>query len=370
MTVERPAAAPKVVIVTPVYNGARFLAEAIESVLAQTYANWVYLLVDNGSTDETFAIAERYAARDSRIRAFRMPHLPIVHNWNRAFGLIDEDAAYVKELHADDLLMPRCLAEFVALMERHPTVGIVSSLCLYDEAVSNVGLPTAATRFNGQDIIRNTLLGEYYVFGGPSQVMLRHEVVRAFAPAVYDPTLRHPDVDLWYRILDRYEFGFVHEILSCERTHDETQTNTFAAHYSTLALEWLCFLRLYGPRYMDAATYRRGHRRLLNEYRRRVARRMVGGGGRDYWRYHARHLRRYGYHLTIADLAIGAGAELGRWLADAGHAASSSAKLADKATRRLRSRLWATLDRSRRMMSARHRVLRQPFYRALSVDSE
>jgi glycosyltransferase involved in cell wall biosynthesis len=370
MTPAATGVGPKVAVVTPVYNGARFLADAIESVLAQSYATWTYLIADNGSTDGTFAIAERYAVRDRRIRAVRLPHLPIVDNWNRLFGLVEDDAVYVKELHADDLLMPNCLAELVALMERHPGAGMASSYCLYDAAVSNVGLPLGADLVAGHDVIRSTVLGEYYVFGGPSQVMIRHDVIRELKPVAYDRMLRHPDIDFWYRILERHDFGFVHQVLSCERTHDETQTNTFSAHYSTLALEPLCFLRHYGARYLDPASYRRRHRELLSEYRRRIARRMVGGAGLDYWRYHARHLERYGYRLSIGDLAVGAGVEIGRWLTDASHATSSRVKLAEKAKRRLRRRLVVSAERARRLLSARHLVLRQPFYRALSAGSD
>jgi glycosyltransferase involved in cell wall biosynthesis len=357
---------PKVAIVTPVYNGARFLADAIESVLAQTYADWTYLVCDNGSTDDSFAIAERYAARDHRIRVMRLPHLPIIDNWNRLFGLIEDDAVYVKELHADDLLMPDCVAELVRLMERHPTAGLASSYCMYDATVSNLGLPHGSELLPGHDVIRHTLLGEYYVFGAPSQVMIRYDAIRAMQPAVYDRTVRHPDLDLWYRILERHDFGFVHRVLSCERTHADTQTNTFSAHYTTLALEHFCFLRHYGLRYLDAADYRLGHRRLLMEYRRRIARRMVGGGGLDYWRYQARHLARYGYRLTLADLAVGVGVEISRWLTDAGHAAASRAKFADKVRRHKQRRAMEFALRASRVLATRHLVLRRPFFRALS----
>jgi glycosyltransferase involved in cell wall biosynthesis len=367
MTAGEAGAGPKVMIVTPVYNGAAFLAEAIESVLAQTYSNWVHLITDNGSTDDTFAIAERYAKRDHRIRPFRLPHLPIVDNWNRMLGLVDDDAVYIKELHADDLLMPHCVAELVGLMERHPGAGMAGSYCLYDAAVSNVGLPLGAELVPGHDMIRSTMLGEHYVFGGPSQVMIRHEAIRELAPDVYDRALRHPDIDLWYRILGRRDFAFLHQVLSCERTHSETQTNTFSSHYSTLALEPLCFLRQYGPRYLDPDAYRRAHRRFLNEYRRRLARRMVGGAGLDYWRYHARHLARYGYRLTAADLAIGTGVELWLWFVDADHATTSRTKLKDKMSRRLQRRVSTVVTRIRRGLSARHRVLRRPFYQALSA---
>jgi glycosyltransferase involved in cell wall biosynthesis len=59
---------PLVSIVTPVFNGAKYLSECIESALHQTYRNWDYTVIDNCSTDESLIIAQKYAARDARIR--------------------------------------------------------------------------------------------------------------------------------------------------------------------------------------------------------------------------------------------------------------------------------------------------------------
>lgn len=362
---------PKVSIVTPVYNGARYLAAAIESVLSQAYGNWEYIIVDNRSADATFAIAQRYAALDRRIRAIRAEqHLPIMANWNRAIGLIAADSHYCKELHADDFLLPNCLSEMVSALERHPSAGIAGSYIMYDAAVSNVGAPLGPGVIAGHEVIRRTLLGEWYLFGSPSSVMVRASIVRAMSARFYDETLRHADVDVWYRILEEHDFAFIHQVLSATRTHDASQTNTFTARYSTLALEHFCFLRRYGPKYLDAAAYDRGHRLFLREYRRRIARRLVGGAGIDYWRYHAKALARFGYRLGIDDVVIGMGVELARWLVDARHAAASRAKLAGKVRRRIRRRLRMLAERSRRLLTARHRVLRQPFYRALLTRSE
>lgn len=360
---------PKVSIVTPVYNGERFIAEAIESVLAQTYTNWDYVIADNGSGDGTFAIAARYAERDPRIRAVRLPHVPIMDNWNRALGLVGNDAAYVKELHADDLLLPNCLAEMVALMERHPSAGMVSSYSLYDSTVSNVGLPLGSELLSGPEVIRSTLRNDWYLFGNPSSVMLRHSVVREMGPELYDPSLRHADIDTWYRILERHDFAFVHQVLSCERTHDESQTNTFTARYSTLALEPLCFIRHFGPRYLPHAEYLRVYRATQREYRRRLARRMFGGAGMVYWRYHERQLARFGYRLGIGDLVAGAMAEFVLWVLDDRHATASRRKLLAKIRRRVRSRSRILAAGTRRLMTLRHLVLRQPFYRLVSVDA-
>jgi hypothetical protein len=93
---------------------------------------------------------------------------------------------------------------------------------------------------------------------------------------------------------------------------------------------------------------------------------MVGGGGREYWRYHARHLERFGYRLKFADLAIGIGIELARWTADGGHAEWSRGKLRAKLRHRLRVMSIAVAEQGQRLLTVRHLFLRQLFYQAVS----
>jgi glycosyltransferase involved in cell wall biosynthesis len=79
---------PLVSIVTPVYNTDKYLAECIESVLAQTYKNWDYLIVNNRSTDKSLEIAESYARKEPRIRIHTMSEfLSLMKNWNHAMRL-------------------------------------------------------------------------------------------------------------------------------------------------------------------------------------------------------------------------------------------------------------------------------------------
>ena len=76
----------------PVYNGERFLRQALDSLLAQDYSNFELNISDNASTDGTAAICEWYCARDPRIRYFRNPtNLGILANWRRAFELASSD---------------------------------------------------------------------------------------------------------------------------------------------------------------------------------------------------------------------------------------------------------------------------------------
>ena len=91
------ASTPLVSVVTPVYNGGRWLRECIESVLAQSYRNWRYTIVNNRSTDDTLEIAEHYARQDARVRVHNNAEfLPIIDNHNHALALIDADSTYCK----------------------------------------------------------------------------------------------------------------------------------------------------------------------------------------------------------------------------------------------------------------------------------
>ena len=119
---------PLVSVVTPVYNGERYLSDCIESVIRQTYKHWEYVIVNNCSTDGTAKIAENYASKDNRIRvSHNREFLNIIPNWNHALRQISPDSKYCKVLHADDLLFPECIEQMVELAETNPSVNIVAS---------------------------------------------------------------------------------------------------------------------------------------------------------------------------------------------------------------------------------------------------
>src|SRR5580704_12459641 len=157
---------PFVSIVTPVHNEAEHLAECIESVLAQTYQNWDYTIVDNCSTDGSTEIANRYAEKDRRIRVSRNHELlPIIRNHNAALRRISDSSKYCKIVFADDFIFPECIDRMVAVAEDHPSVGIVSAYSLVGEEIKCVGLPYQTTAANGREVCRKHWLERRYLWG-------------------------------------------------------------------------------------------------------------------------------------------------------------------------------------------------------------
>src|SRR3954452_9077747 len=103
---------PKVSVCVDSFNYGRFLPEAIESILAQTFQDFEVIILDDCSTDDSFAVAQRYAARDNRIKALRNSrNLGMMRNRNACLAQARGD--YVKWLHADDFL---CSSEALGQM--------------------------------------------------------------------------------------------------------------------------------------------------------------------------------------------------------------------------------------------------------------
>ena len=117
---------PKVSIGLPVYNGARYLAETLESILAQTYTDFELVISDNASTDETEVICRSFAARDKRIRYHRnVTNVGLSKNYTRAFEL--SSGEYFRWATYDDPIAPEYLASCVAVLDSDPSVVLVHS---------------------------------------------------------------------------------------------------------------------------------------------------------------------------------------------------------------------------------------------------
>jgi len=134
---------PRVSIGMPVRNGQKYIREAIESILSQTFGDFELIICDNASTDCTEQICREYAARDARIRYFRSPvNIGPAENYNRCFRLCR--GQYFRWHAHDDMIAPQYLQKCIQVLEADPTVVLVHTRTLI---VDENGAPLDEYRF-------------------------------------------------------------------------------------------------------------------------------------------------------------------------------------------------------------------------------
>lgn len=247
---------PFVSILTPVYNGEKFLRECIESVLEQDYENWEYVLVNNQSTDNSLEIMQEYAEKDNRIRIHNNSEfLPQMENLNHAFRQISPESKYCKVVHADDWLYPECISKMVEVAEEYPSIGIVSSYRLVGDKVSLDGLPHTSNFFTGEEIARRHLLYSFSIFGSPTSLLIRSDLILK-RDKVYEESHQGTDTTACLDILQESDFGFVHQVLTFTRLHENSITNTEAKESYAFIHARLYMQLVYGPYYLTEEEHR------------------------------------------------------------------------------------------------------------------
>lgn len=287
---------PLVSVVTPVHNGGAYLAECIESVLAQTYPNWEYTIVDNCSTDRSREIALRYAEKDARIRVVATDRLvDVMKSQNAAFRQVSEEAEYCKMLHADDWMFSNCLEQMVDLAEANPSVGLVGAYRLDGVWVDLDGLPFPSTVVPGTRLSRSMLGGGPRVFGSASALLYRARYVRR-RRQFFDEADFHADVAACYEILRDSDFGFVHQVLTFTRSHPGEQSS-FAVSLRTYVAGRFRHLVKFGPGCFSPREYEDRVEEALANYYRLLAKGLTTPQGLEMLRYHRNALERTGYRF-------------------------------------------------------------------------
>lgn len=300
-----PEKNPLVSVVTPVYNGERYIRECVESILAQTYTDWDYTVVNNCSSDRTVEIVQEYSARDPRIRIVNNEKfVRAIENHNIAFRQISPESKYCKVVAADDWLFPECLEKMVALAEAHPLVAIVGAYGLEGNRVIYNGLSYPGTVVPGRDLCRRSLLGELYVFGAPTSVLFRSDIVRSRRPFYNEDNL-HADGEACYEILEHHDFGFVHQVLTCLRLQQGSLTSQ-SGRLNTYLPNDLRMLVRFGRKYLDEAERSAMIRGHLKKYYAFLGRQVFEHRDEQFWGYHRGKLAVEGYPLNRSRLMASA----------------------------------------------------------------
>ena len=198
------SAAPAVSVCIPAYRGAAHIGEAIESVLAQTFADFELVVIDDASPDETAALAARY--RDPRIRLLRNArNAGVQANWNRCLELAR--GRYFKLLPQDDLIAPECLAREVEVLDADRGERLALVFCAR-RIIDGRSRTVMSRRYPGRargaiaarTVLRNCIRRGTNLMGEPGGVLLRTALARRVGG--FDASIGNvTDLDYWFRLL-------------------------------------------------------------------------------------------------------------------------------------------------------------------------
>jgi glycosyltransferase involved in cell wall biosynthesis len=215
---------PSVSVLIPTYNYARFLAEAVESVLMQDFQDFELLIVDDDSADNTAEVVKPFCSRDARVRfSVNSVNLGMVNNWNHC--LRRARGEYIKFLFGDDKLSdPHALSKMIALLRKNPSAVLAASArTILDEksSVTDVWRPLPDGCHNGREIIAACLIEHGNLIGEPSSVLFRKKA----AQRGFDAKLMQiVDVEMWFHLLENGNLAYTREPLCAFRQHTRQQS--------------------------------------------------------------------------------------------------------------------------------------------------
>ena len=205
---------PKVSVMMPVYNGARYIGDAIKSILTQTYGDFELLVLDDGSTDNTLQVIKSF--NDPRIRIIRNDrNIGTVLTRNK--GLRECCGEYVAMLDSDDLAYPQRFEKQVNFLNNHLDVGMVGSWVDLINAEGNPLNASWKTDMEAEEVPVFLLFHNCFSF---SAVMLRSVAIpRDGFREGYIPS---EDYEIWTRIVDSWKSYNLPEILTTYRIHKDS----------------------------------------------------------------------------------------------------------------------------------------------------
>lgn len=208
---------PLISVVLPVYNGGKYIAEALESILSQTFSDYELIVIDDGSTDDTYRILQEYQAKDYRVCVVSRENRGLIATLNEGVALAR--GTWLARMDSDDVALP---CRFERQLEELETTG--ADIC--GSWVQRFGtLDKRVVRFQQSDEAIKMEMLFSTPFAHPS-VMMRTSMIKRLQ---YDPAWKTAeDYDLWERAIeDGYSMTNVPEILLRYRVHAEQVSTQF-----------------------------------------------------------------------------------------------------------------------------------------------
>jgi glycosyltransferase involved in cell wall biosynthesis len=212
---------PTLSVCMPVYNAERYIREAAESILHQTFTDFEFIIIDDGSTDDSREILEELARNDARIRLVSRPNTGYTKALNEALGLAR--GTYLARMDADDVSMPQRFEKQFAYLTAHPECVLVGSRIL---TIDPFGSPLYEPnhKLSHEDIELQLLCGVGWAIVHPAAMMVREHVTALGGYRVQmEPS---EDLDLFLRLAERGRIANLPEVLLHYRQHIKSVNHT------------------------------------------------------------------------------------------------------------------------------------------------
>jgi len=207
---------PLVSVVMPLYNCEQFVRAAIDSILSQTFTDFEFLIIDDGSTDNSLSIARSYT--DSRVQVLAEPHEGLVATLNR--GLSVATGKYIARMDADDISSPRRLVQQIAVLESCDDIVLVGCCArcinIEGEPVGNYVVPD----LGGKELVVALCASNQFVHGS---IIMRTQAVLAVG-SYRDAFLTAEDYDLWLRLGEIGRLAHLPAFLYQLRVHSQSKS--------------------------------------------------------------------------------------------------------------------------------------------------
>jgi len=205
--------APAISVLLPVYNGERYLARALQSILNQTYQDFELIAVNDGSQDRSQQILDEFASRDPRVRPIELPHVGLVRAFN--VGLDAARGELIARMDGDDEALPERFDIQVQYLQEHPEVVMVGSQVMQIDEDDDLLAPLPGLEIEHEKIDQSLLeLGWPIVH---PTVMIRVDALRAVGG--YPDIFPHEDHDLFLRLAEYGRLANVPQTLLRYRRH-------------------------------------------------------------------------------------------------------------------------------------------------------
>jgi glycosyltransferase involved in cell wall biosynthesis len=207
---------PLVSVVMPVFNSQSYLDEAVKSILAQSLADFEFIIIDDGSTDQSLKMLRSYERLDSRIRLISRPNTGLCGALNEALGLAR--GKFIARMDADDISLPERFAKQVEFLENHPEAVMVgTAIELIDGRGRRLLRPPAKT---SDEVLQSELLEGNSGISHPTAMLRREPMVAAGG---YDQaSFPAEDLDLWLRLAEVGKLANLPEVLVRYRVHSNS----------------------------------------------------------------------------------------------------------------------------------------------------